>query len=162
LTAQVLNRVLRSYRIGDPAGAYPIFDSTGSKLYPGRWNTSTSPMVYTSEHYSTAMLEKLVHGSGSVPPNQHFVEITIPNGVTYEMVTPAHLPGWDHITGAVSKAFGEAWQQAGRSLLLLVPSIVARMEKNILINQDHPEFPKITTGLNEPIWWDTRLFGSTP
>jgi RES domain-containing protein len=77
-------------------------------------------MLYTSEHYSTAMLEKLAHGSGRLPPNQHFIEITLPNGVTYEMVSPAHLPGWDHIGGAASKAYGEASQQAKRSLLLFV------------------------------------------
>ena len=48
----------------------PNFDATGSKLYPGRWNTVASPMIYASEHYSTAMLfEKLAHGSGRLPPN---------------------------------------------------------------------------------------------
>jgi RES domain-containing protein len=34
--AQTLDRVLAAYRIGDPDGAYPIFDATGSKLSPGR------------------------------------------------------------------------------------------------------------------------------
>ncbi len=71
--AQALDRVLTSYRIGDPRGTYPIFDATGSTLHPGRWNTPASPMIYTSEHYSTAMLEKLVHGSGQLPPDQHYV-----------------------------------------------------------------------------------------
>ncbi|MGB8107122.1 MAG: RES domain-containing protein, partial [Pseudolabrys sp.] len=94
MTAQRLDRVLTCYRIGDPAGAYPIFDATGSTLYPGRWNTPASPMIYASEHYSTAMLEKLVHGSGQLPPNQHFIEITIANGATYEMLDTAALPDW--------------------------------------------------------------------
>jgi RES domain-containing protein len=158
VSAQRLDRVLTSYRIGDPAGAYPIFDATGSKLAPGRWNTAASPMIYSCEHYSTAMLEKLVHGSGSLPPNQHFIEITIPNGVSYEVVTPATLPGWESIDCLVSKAFGEAWQQSRRSLLLLVPSVVARRERNILINPDHAEFQQIKPSLHEPVWWDERLF----
>jgi RES domain-containing protein len=158
LIAQRLDRVLKAYRIGDPAGAHPVFDAGGSKLYPGRWNTPSSPVIYTSEHYSTAMLEKLVHGSGSLPPNQHFIEITIPNGVTYEVVTPAKLPGWDAEDGVSSKAYGEAWQQSRRSLLLVVPSIVARVENNILINPEHAEFPRITHGLHQPVWWDRRLF----
>ncbi len=162
MTAQTLDRVIRCYRIGDPAGAYPIFDPSGSTLYPGRWNTRASPVLYTSEHYSTAMLEKLAHGSGRLPPNQHFIEITIPNGVTYETVTPAHLPAWDHIAGAASKAYGEAWQQAKRSLLLFVPSVVARLEANILINPEHPDFPRITHGLHQPVWWDARLFAAVP
>ena len=158
MSAQRLDRVLTSYRIGDPAGAYPIFDATGSKLAPGRWNTATSPMIYSCEHYSTAMLEKLVHGSGSLPPNQHFVEITIPNGVSYEVVTPAMLSGWEAIDCQVSRAFGEAWQQSKRSVLLLVPSVVARRERNILINPDHAEFHQIKPSLHEPVWWDERLF----
>jgi len=158
VTAQRLDRVLRAYRIGDPAGGFPIFDAAGSKLYPGRWNTPASPMLYSSEHYSTAMLEKLVHGSGCLPPNQHFVEITIPNGVSYEVVTAATLPGWEAIDGRISKAFGEAWQHAKRSLLLFVPSVVARLENNILINPDHPEFGQVTHGLHQPVWWDERLF----
>ena len=162
MTAQVLDRVLKCYRIGDPAGAYPIFDATASKIYPGRWNTPASPVIYASEHYSTAMLEKLVHGGGSLPPNQHFVEITIPNGIPYEMATPAHLPGWDHPSCAVAKAFGETWQQERRWLLLIVPSLVARIESNFLINPEHPDFHKLVPGLYQPVWWDTRLFAATP
>jgi RES domain-containing protein len=50
-------------------------------------------MIYASEHFSTALLEKLVHGSGRLPPNQHYVEITIPPGVTYEMFDAAAHPG---------------------------------------------------------------------
>jgi len=162
VTAQVLDRVLKCYRIGDPAGAYPIFDATGSKLYRGRWNTPASPVIYASEHYSTAMLEKLVHGGGSLPPSQHFVEITIPNGSLYEMVTPAHLPGWDDPSCEAAKAFGETWHQARRSLLLIVPSLVARIESNFLINPEHPDFRKIIVGLHQPVWWDARLFAAPP
>ncbi len=158
MTAQLLDRVLIAYRIGDPNGAHPIFDATGSKLYPGRWNTAASPMIYASEHYSTAMLEKLVRGSGRLPRNQHFIEITIPNGTAYEMADPAHLPGWDDPGYAVSKPFGEAWQRSKRSLLLVVPSIVARMEHNFLLNPEHPEYPQVTHGLHRPVRWDRRLF----
>ena len=50
----------------------------GSSLAPGRWNTPGSPLIYSSGHYSTALLEKLVHGSGRLPPNQHYIQITIP------------------------------------------------------------------------------------
>jgi RES domain-containing protein len=160
--AQVLDRVLRCYRIGDPAGTHPIFDATGSSLYPGRWNTPGSPMIYASEHYSTAMLEKLVHGSGRLPPNQHFIDITLPNGLTYEVVTPHHLPGWDDPLGGVSKAHGDCWHKERRSVLLMVPSIVARLESNVLINPEHPEFAHITHGLHQPVWWDRRLFATAP
>ena len=115
-------------------------------------------MIYTSEHYSTAMLEKLVHGSGRIPPNQHYVEITIPNGLTYEILNTATLPDWASASGMASKAYGDAWQSSRRSLLLSVPSVVARVDLNFLINPDHPEFAQIKTSLHQPVWWDSRLF----
>jgi RES domain-containing protein len=158
VSAQTLDRILTAYRIGDPAGVHPIFDSTGSKLWPGRWNTVSSPMIYASEHYSTAMLEKLVHGNGQMPPNQHWIEITIPPGVSCEVFSTAHHPGWEAEDCLVSKTFGEAWQRSQRSLLLIVPSVVARMERNLLINDAHPEAHRITHDLHQPIWWDSGLF----
>jgi RES domain-containing protein len=160
VTAQRLDRVLTAFRIGDPDGAYPVFDATGSCLAPGRWNTESSPLIYTSEHYSTAMLEILANGAGRFPDNQHFIQITIPNGASYELLNPEHLPGWDANRVGVSQVYGEAWQISRRSLLLLVPSVVARMELNALINPQHAEFPRITHSLHQPVWWDRRLFGS--
>lgn len=158
MSAQKLDRVQKCFRIGDPNGTYPIFDAEGSKLYPGRWNTPDSPVIYASEHYSTAMLEKLVHLNGRIPANQHFIEITLPNGLSYEMVTPHTLPGWEAADMKIAKSFGMDWQKQNRSAILIVPSLVARMENNIVINSSHPEFNKIKYGLHMPIWWDTRLF----
>jgi RES domain-containing protein len=157
--AQILDRTLAGYRIGDPDGAHRIFDAAGSRLYPGRWNTPASPVIYASEHYSTALLEKLVRGSGRLPPNQHYVQITIPAGASHEVVDVASMPGWDTFPPLVSKDFGEAWQRSKRSLLLLVPSIVARLDLNVIINPEHPEFPRVQVGLHLPVHWDRRLFG---
>jgi len=159
VTPQILDRSLWSFRIGDPNGTYPIFDATGSTIAPGRWNTPRSPIIYTSEHYSTALLEKLVHGSGHLPPNQHYVEITIPHGLSYEVFSPPSLPGWDTMPATVSKAFGERWCAEKRSVILMVPSVVARLDSNVLINPAHPESEKIRAGLHQPVYWDRRLFG---
>jgi RES domain-containing protein len=160
VTAQVLDRTLTCYRIGDPAGAYPIFDATGSTLAPGRWNTPGSPVIYSSQHYSTALLEKLVHGSGRLPPNQHSVEITVPRGISYEVFSPPALPGWDAMPAAASKAFGERWCLERRSAILLVPSVVARLDSNVLLNPAHPQLSGITTSLHQPVFCDRRLFGA--
>lgn len=158
MSARVLDRVLLCYRIGIPTGQHPVFSYEGSRLFPGRWNTPSSPMIYCSEHYSTAMLEKLVHGSGQMPPDQHSVEITIPPGATYEQITVHSLKGWDYQDRQISRAFGEQWFIEQRSLLLLVPSVVARMERNVLINPFHPGFGEVTHGEAEPVLWDDRLF----
>nr|WP_210315061.1 RES family NAD+ phosphorylase [Aminobacter aganoensis] len=150
---------MSAYRIGDPAGAWSIFDATGSTIAPGRWNTPGSPVIYAAEHYSTALLEKLVHGSGRLPPNQHYIEISIPSGLSYEMFAPVEVPGWDTMPATVSKAFGETWCLQRRSAILIVPSVVARLDSNILINPLHPEFKSITSSLHKPVFWDRRLFG---
>ncbi|MDL2410486.1 RES family NAD+ phosphorylase [Rhizobium calliandrae] len=159
MTAQFLDRTLSSFRIGDPKGMFPIFDATGSTIAPGRWNTPGSPVIYSSEHYSTALLEKLVHGSGQLPPNQHYVEITIPRGLTYEVFSQPALPGWDTMPATDSKRFGEQWCLEKRSAILIVPSVIARLDNNIIINPAHPEFRAISASLHHPVFWDKRLFG---
>lgn len=100
MTGAKTDRVLPAYRIGDPGGAHAIYDAEGSRLYPGRWNAPSSPLIYSSEHYSTAMLEKLVHANGMLLPNQHFIRITIRNGISYEIFRSAAHPGWGRQVGA--------------------------------------------------------------
>src|SRR3546814_8465164 len=73
------------------------------------------------------MLEKLVHANTVMPANQHYIRITIPNGVSYEVFPTAKFSGWDGKREDICKTFGEAWFAAGRSALLLVPSIPARV-----------------------------------
>ena len=115
-------------------------------------------MIYASEHYSTAMLEKLVHNNGILPPNQHFIEITVPNGITYEFLDTARLPDWAEDNEKASTAYGSQWQRERRSAILIVPSVVARVDRNVLINPEHAEFSRITHDLARPVWWDRRLF----
>ncbi|MGE0210963.1 MAG: RES family NAD+ phosphorylase [Parvibaculaceae bacterium] len=155
---QRLDRVLTCYRIGDPDGQFPIYDAEGSGLFPGRWNSVSTPLIYACEHYSTAMLEKLARGAGRMPSNQHFIRITVPNDISYEVVTGDLLPAWSAEDREASREFGSRWARELRSGILLVPSYVARMERNVLINPAHPEAGKIAHDLPEPVWWDRRLF----
>lgn len=149
---------LTAYRIGDPRGDYPIYSAEGATRISGRWHEVGDAVIYAAEHYSTAMLEKLVHWSGSLPPNQHFIAIAIPAGTTYEVLNPDHLPGWHEPGAETARRFGHGWLVERRSAILLVPSVVARMEKNILINPGHPDASVIAAGLETPVWWDDRLF----
>lgn len=159
MTASVLERELKAYRIGVANNKYPIFDGSGSLLYPGRWNSSACRVIYCSQHYSTALLEKLVHSNtGKIPTGQQWIEISIPAGTSYEVVTPHSLRGWDSPSQKQSKRFGDRWVKQQRSAILIVPSIVARVDCNILINEAHAEFRRMTTSLNQPVIWDSRLF----
>ena len=149
---------MRVFRIGDPEGRFPIFSGDGAALAEGRWHERGQDVIYTSKHYSTAMLEKLAHFNGVLPPNQHFMALTIPQGTSYETVTKDTLPGW--IDVPVARAFGAAWFAERRTAILVVPSYVAREEYNVLINPHHAGFKAIAADLERPVWWDKRLFGS--
>ncbi|MEM6549215.1 MAG: RES domain-containing protein [Pseudomonadota bacterium] len=151
-TPRLLPKPLTAYRIGDPAGAYPVFSPEGARRVAGRWHEQGARMVYASEHYSTAMLEKLVHWNGVLPGNQHFIEITIPAGLSYEVVTPDILPDWYRTGGEAARRFGSTWHSEKRSVILLVPSVVARVERDVVINAEHPEFTRIEVGLETPVW----------
>ena len=114
-------------------------------------------MIYASRYYSTALLEKLVY-MGEMPPEQYFIEITIPHGVSYEVVVKDHLPGWCEPDKIKAREFGSKWFEDRRSAILIVPSVVARMDENVLINPNHPHFNKITHTLETRVPWDDRLF----
>jgi len=149
---------LTVWRIGDPEGRFPIFSGEGAGLSEGRWHRKGQDVIYTSEHYGTAMLEKLVHYNGILPPNQHFITIEIPVGVSYEIVTKDSLPRWDDRDGATSREFGAAWFSEVRTTILIVPSFVSREECNVLINPNHPGSARIRPGREQPVRWDQRLF----
>lgn len=152
------NNTFVCYGIGDPRGEFPIHDARGSTFFPGRWNTPDTPVIYASENYSTAMLEKLVHGNGHLPANQHFVVISIPRNVSSEEIAVDALTGWDTLEPTASRDFGAAWVRERRSAVLLAPSFVVRLERNVVINPAHPDAARIAVGAPQPVWWDRRLF----
>lgn len=158
MAARRLTEPRTAWRIGDPNGRFPIYSGEGAVRTEGRWHRKGQSVIYAAEHYGTAMLEKLVHYNGILPPNQHFVAIEIPAGTRYETVTKDNLPGWDDTDGVKSRAFGAAWIDAARSAILIVPSVVSREESNILINPGHPDADRIRPGKEQPVRWDRRLF----
>lgn len=91
---RVLRGPLCCYRISDPASPFPIWSDGGAGLHGGRWHLVGDPVIYASEHYATAMLEKLAHFSGELPCGQHFIEITVPASVSYAVFAEHQAPGW--------------------------------------------------------------------
>jgi RES domain-containing protein len=149
----------QAWRIAD--GRFEVFSAVGASLVGGRWNSPGLGVIYASCSYAGAMLECLAHaGIGRVPRTHVAIEITIANAVTVERCDESTLPvGWDHADLRVSRAFGDAWIRERRTAVLVVPSVVARKEGNVVINPQHADFHKLIAGKPEPVIWDARLFG---
>ncbi len=158
MAVRKLTEPLTVWRIGDPDGRFPIYSGEGAALCEGRWHRKGQDIIYTSEHYGTAMLEKLVHYNGVLPPKQHFLKIRIPVGLSYEVVTKDSLPKWDEADGSASREFGAEWYIETRTAILIVPSFVSREECNVLVNPNHAESNRIRPGREQPVRWDQRLF----
>ncbi len=106
------------------------------------------------------MLECLAHaGIGRVPRTHVAVEIAIAEAVAVERLDQSGLPaGWDQSDLRIARAFGDAWIRQRRTAVLVVPSVVARREGNVLINPQHPDFTAIVASKPERVIWDARLF----
>ena len=127
-------------------------------LHGARWNSPGRRVIYATETYAGALLEILVHASGSVPQSQGYVEIQIPAGLSLEEITLDDVPQWDSPSSEAARAFGGRWYDERRTPVLMVPSVVTRMERNVLINQEHPDFARIRASRALPVRWDVRLW----
>jgi len=144
-----------TYRADDLSGA-------GAKATGGRWNEPGIAMVYASETRALACLETVVHlNSGGLPFNRYLVEITIPDDVWANALveTAGGLRvGWDaEPAGQVSIQFGITWARSGRSVVLVVPSVIVPEERNVLINPGHGDSARITAVKRRRWLYDPRL-----
>src|SRR5712691_4094412 len=147
---------LRAFRIADMR--HTIFDGIGAMLHGARWNSPGRRVIYAAETYAGALLEILVHASGRVPRSQGYIEIEIPAGLSVQEITPDDVPRWDSPSFETARVFGDHWYDERRTPVLLVPSVVTPVERNVLINQEHPDFPHIRCGPPVPVRWDARLW----
>ncbi len=155
---QAQSQAWQAWRIAD--GRFDVFSAVGASLVGGRWNSPGLGVIYASRSYAGAMLECLAHaGIGRMPRTHAAIEIAIAAAVRVEQHGESDLPvRWDHADLHVARAFGDAWIREQRTAVLVVPSVVARREMNVLLNPRHADFKKIVAGSPEPVVWDARLF----
>lgn len=146
------------YRIADTR--HPVWDGTGAFIMGGRFNSPGRMVIYAAQTYSCALLEVLAHANiGRLPASQAYVEASAPEGIAYEKWTADRLPaGWDSSDTKVARTFGDAWLDERRSAVLLIPSVIARLDFNALVNPFHPDFQQLTVSKPQPVIWDQRLF----
>jgi RES domain-containing protein len=152
------SRPSEAFRIADRRRR--IFDGTGAFLHGARWNSPGRRIIYAAGTFAGAMLEILAHtGIGELPHTHAWISIDIPSEVSFEQLMPDDLSGWDLNHSPEARQFGDEWHQQGRSLILAVPSVVTSgIGRNVLINQDHPEFRSLKASRPRDVRWDVRLF----
>ncbi len=147
---------MRFYRIAD--SRHSPESGEGARRHGGRWNSPGRAVIYACETMTGAMLEKLVHTNVRMPKHQVGVTYESPNALKAISIEPETVPGWDKRDMVVSRAAGDAWLASVESAILRVPSIVFSVERNVLLNPAHADFPKIKVVSIEPVHWDDRLF----
>jgi RES domain-containing protein len=134
---------LIAFRIGSLR--YSLLDGSGAAASDdARWNSRGRRIIYAAEHYATALVEKMAQMNAQrLPATLVYARIELPLN-SLERIELSAVPGWDTDDKSASQAFGDRWYDENRSLALLVPSLAAPgLEWNVLINQQHPEFPEV-------------------
>ena len=149
---------LRAYRMADRR--HPLFDGAGAFLKGGRWNSPGKRVIYAAQTYAGALLEALVHlNFDNVPDSYAWIEIQIPEASAVEELAPDEISAWNTEALEATQKLGNRWLEEGHTPVLLVPSVVtAGVERNVLINQEHPEFASIRASEIRQVIWDERLF----
>lgn len=122
------------------ATAAKAFSGEGGLHYALRWNSAGTRLVYTSASVALACLETLVHMQMLAKSEERWLfTIDIPDRYIEDL---RPLPnGWDAEPAvAASREAGDRWIAEGRSVALLVPSVIVPVERNALINPRHPDF----------------------
>ena len=150
---------MQIYRIAD--SRHPLWDGTGAAMVGGRWNSPGQSAIYGSLSYACCMLEILVHANiGRIPTTHCYVVADIPANVTIERHDARSLPlGWDGDDASIARQFGDQWLKEVRSAVLVVPSVVAKLEWNAVVNPFHPAASQLIVSQSQKVIWDQRLFG---
>ncbi|HUR95290.1 MAG TPA: RES domain-containing protein [Gemmatimonadales bacterium] len=148
-------------RAGKQSRKRIAYDGTGAALEGARWNSPGRILIYASEHYATAVLERLAHaGRTRLPGPHHAAAIHIPDDLAIERFEPGAHPGWAAESSAVARDFGDAWHAARRTAVLLVPSVPGQpVEWNFVIDPSHPDAARIAVSRPFDVTWDGSLFG---
>lgn len=151
---------MRVYRVFQRKHAATAFSGEGARRYGGRWNSVGRAVVYTSATFSLALLELTVNTSSArIPPDMVYAPIDIPDDVFPEVLHIGQLPkNWfDFPAPPACHAAGDSWLQRSATVAFVVPSAVARIESNVLLNPAHPDFAHLIVGDFEAVAIDNRL-----
>ena len=103
-------------------------------------------MVYTTSSIALAVLEVLAYRKAKKPlAPRHLFEVTLSEG-QLRRLRPEELPdGWNSYPHPdTTQQLGDAWVRAGETVGLMVPSVLAPPEVNVMLNCQHPDFAELS------------------
>ncbi|MYH52451.1 MAG: RES domain-containing protein [Gemmatimonadetes bacterium] len=147
---------LEVYRIHDPR--FPALSGFGAARWGGRWNPPGVAVVYTSAAYEGTLLEILARLEiGTIPTGHVASRIVLPENATVQTFDETGHADWRRRRR--SHDVGREWVDSGRTLALVVPSLVARpWGRNVVLNPAHPDFARVRVAEVVDVRWDPRLY----
>ena len=128
---------MRVWRISN----FADLSGEGGLLIEGRWHFRGTPIVYCTDHPSTALLEILVHATRyTVPDYYQLLEIEVPNDI--ETFAPTIAMNWDRDADE-TRRIGARFIADGIFALMNVPSVIMPKARNFLLNPAHSDARRI-------------------
>lgn len=119
----------------------------------GRWHRRGPRILYTAETASLAMLEILAGlETDIVPLSYQLLQLEVPDTLVvdeYDGPIPSLRESQD---------WGMAWLEKGASALARVPSAIVPVDRNMLVNKQHPDADAVKLVASSRYPWDLRLF----
>jgi RES domain-containing protein len=107
----------------------------GCALRSGRWHQRGTPVVYCSDHPSTALLEVLVHVDfEEFPASYTLLKIACPDDLAVQAIDSEAVDFADLVE---TQTFGNSLLRQSNTCLFSVPSVVMPEARNVLINPQH-------------------------
>ena len=142
---------MRVWRISN----FADLSGEGGLLIEGRWHFRGTPIVYCTDHPSTALLEILVHATRyTVPDYYQLLEIEVPDDI--ETFAPTIAMNWDRDTDE-TRRIGARFIAEGIFALMNVPSVIMPKARNFLLNPAHSDARRIRIVETYRYPFDSRL-----
>ena len=138
---------------------HPGLTGVGGTYASGRWHAMPRPVVYAAEHPALAMVEVMAGmriKTGQFPHGLRLIAIDVDDraGSPFEPELPA---GWQ-ANSPMTQCVGNAWLEAGDTLLMRVPSAVLPHAFNVLLNPAHRDASRRVSEVDAgPFWFDARF-----
>ena len=144
------------YRIHDRR--FPALSGFGAARWGGRWNPPGVAVVYTSAACEGTLLEILARLEiGHIPADYVASRIVLPADTEVHIFDETEHPDWRRRHR--SHDVGREWVNSGRTLAMVVPSLVARpWGRNVVLIPDHPDFARVRVAEVVDVRWDPRLY----